>query len=99
MEISAMADPRPSLEEIRQRVDADVYLLERALQHAYTGSAEDGSFLRRGGGEYVPSVFLVVDRLRAALRDLLAVLPQEPAPSFVECACGGANDHCEGKCG
>lgn len=45
--------------------------LHRALDFAYSGSAENGSFLRNGGGEYVPSVFMTFDNLK---RELLVQL-------------------------
>lgn len=44
--------------------------LRRALEAAYTGDSEYGSFFRRGQhGEYVPSVFLTFNELRAAVLD------------------------------
>lgn len=51
--------------------------LRKAVNWAFTGSAEDGSFLRgfHAGDEYVPSVFLLLDQLDDAL--LTWPTPQE----------------------
>ena len=55
----------PLADQIRQKVES----LRKAITYAYTGSAEHGSFLRNGGSEYVPSVFMTLDELD----DLLAI--------------------------
>lgn len=41
--------------------------IHKALRFAYSGSAEDGSFIQGPpGAEYVPSVFMLIDQLKAA---------------------------------
>jgi hypothetical protein len=59
----------PKKDEIAKLVNS----LEMAIQNAYSGSAEHGSFLRRGGGEWTPSVFMTLDRLKQALSDYEAL--------------------------
>jgi hypothetical protein len=129
-----MADPRPSLEEIRQRanelipttetrwrlieqVGGRVSQTERALvqllrdllamlpqgqdgcqcQHTVQFSLRDPDWVCHLRREDCPRE--EPHPVSACGAFIPAVLPKEPAPPFVECACGGANDHCEGKCG
>jgi len=54
------------------RISELLTLLEKALNYAYSGSAEYGSFLRphraEFRGEFVPSVFMTFDELRDLLQ-------------------------------
>jgi methyl-accepting chemotaxis protein len=68
-------DARALVSEIRQRVDS----IERALVYAYKGSAEHGSFLRHGSGEYVPSVFMTLNQLRDSVTAALGLIEQQQA--------------------
>lgn len=54
---------KQELEEVERHIEG----LKRAVRYAYSGSAENGSFIRRGGGEYAPSVFMTMERLDEAL--------------------------------
>src|SRR6185436_3825894 len=70
-------------QEAELRVDELLDAVHRALSFAFVGSAKDGSYLRgTGGQEYVPSVFMLMDRLRDAVA--AARLPSEARPSPTE---------------
>lgn len=76
-----MTKPSGDLQRRVQDLREKLKSLEKAIHAAYSGSAEHGSFLRRGGGEYVPSVFMTLNHAYELLADLDAVLgvPSEQA--------------------
>lgn len=67
---------RDALTDGRRRNSAQIHArlatLRRAIDMAYNGSAEHGSFLRKGGGEFTPSVFTVLEELEAQLAAMTA---------------------------
>lgn len=53
------------------RLEETVTKIEHALEAAYCGSPEDGSFFRRDvRGEYVPSVFVTLSELKQTIENL-----------------------------
>jgi hypothetical protein len=94
----------PSITTAKEKIQ----LLRRAIQYAYTGSAEHGSFLRGGGGEWTPSVFMTLDELESLLAAVVAQLggvtcqycdhliqPRDPyhVHGHNECLCGVTPKH------
>lgn len=52
------------------RLEVAAQRIKRALHAAYSGSAEHGSFFRNATGEYVPSVFVIMNELEDAIASL-----------------------------
>lgn len=72
---SATPDPSFSSSVGIDTITALIEKLEHAINYAYAGSAERGSFVKGGGGEWVPCVFLTLNQLKAAVAVLSAPLP------------------------
>ena len=76
-----MAEPGGSVkEELAQTVaslEAAAQRVSNALEYAYTGSAEDGSFLRGTRNEYVPSAFVSMNQLNESIAELKQQLAPE----------------------
>jgi hypothetical protein len=63
-------------EERFQRLEAAAQSVRKALEAAYRGSAENGSFFRGARGEYVPSAFMSMNELEDAIAELKKAVGQ-----------------------
>lgn len=64
-----VCDRIPSGETI-ERLGKVAKSIENAINVAYSGSAQHGSFLRNGGGEYTPCAFMLMNELDEAIASL-----------------------------
>ncbi len=59
-----------SIPDLIKELEDEADKITQALEAAYRGSAENGSFFRNGGGEFVPSVFVTLKRLKGTIAKL-----------------------------